>query len=234
MNIPIVHGLIDPRILINFTASPEAVQTILPAGFRPKLYNGHAIAGVCLIRLKHLRPKGVPAIFGLSSENGAHRIAVEWEENGITREGVYMPRRDTSSKFNVLAGGRIFPGKHYAAKFNVRESGDSYHVDYTSSDNTCISITGRVSDRLNDHSVFGNLERASAFFEKGAVGYSPINGRKLQGLELRTFTWKMQPLSVQDVYTSFFDTHNIPVRFDNALLMTGIAHEWRSTGEKRC
>jgi len=46
----------------------------------------------------------------ISSENGAHRIAVEWEENGTLKEGAYIPRRDTSSTLNSLAGVTIFPG----------------------------------------------------------------------------------------------------------------------------
>lgn len=37
-----------------------------------------AIVGICLIRLKNIKPKGFLDFLGLSSENGAHRIAVEW------------------------------------------------------------------------------------------------------------------------------------------------------------
>jgi hypothetical protein len=58
---------------------------------------------------------------GLRSENAAHRVAVEWEEHGHRREGVYIPRRDTNLSLNALAGGRIFPGEHHPAKFEVDE-----------------------------------------------------------------------------------------------------------------
>ena len=57
---------------------------------------------------------------GVSSENGAHRIAVEWDENEQLQEGVFIPRRDTSLRLNTLVGGRLFPGRHYLAKFNVK------------------------------------------------------------------------------------------------------------------
>jgi hypothetical protein len=50
--------------------------------------HGMGIAGICLIRLKQIRPRSLPALLGLSSENAAHRIAVEWEEHGAYREGV--------------------------------------------------------------------------------------------------------------------------------------------------
>src|SRR5512140_3069620 len=82
MKIPTIQGVIDRRILINFTVDPEIIQKIIPHPFRPKAYKGKAIVGVCLIRLKYIRPKGLPSFIGISSENAAHRIAVEWTEDG--------------------------------------------------------------------------------------------------------------------------------------------------------
>ena len=38
MNIPIIHGIIDRRILVNYVAEPEVVERILPKQFRPKIY----------------------------------------------------------------------------------------------------------------------------------------------------------------------------------------------------
>src|SRR6187397_1241068 len=98
MRIPVLKGTIKRRLLVNFRADPKAIQQILPSPFRPKLHRGHAIAGICLIRLEDIRPAGLPAIAGLSSENAAHRIAVEWTDStGTPREGVFIPRRDTGS-----------------------------------------------------------------------------------------------------------------------------------------
>lgn len=108
MKIPAIEGIIDRRILINFSVDAGVVQRILPAPFRPKTYMDRAIVGICLIRLINIRPKGFPEVVGISSENAAHRIAVKWVQHGVEKEGVYIPRRDTSSKFNHLVGGRIF------------------------------------------------------------------------------------------------------------------------------
>ena len=110
MKILTLRGIIDRRILVNFTVDPDIARKIVPDPFRPKIYNNKAIAGICLIRLKNVRPKGFPELVGISSENGAHRIAVEWTENGELKEGVFIPRRDTSSVLNSIAGNRIFPG----------------------------------------------------------------------------------------------------------------------------
>src|SRR5882672_856896 len=119
MKIPAIKGIIDRRILVNFTVDPNIISKIIPPPFKPKLYKDKAIVGICLIRLKKIRPIGFPSLISLSSENGAHRIAVEWQEKGETKEGVFIPRRDTSSLINSLVGGRIFPGRHYHANFDV-------------------------------------------------------------------------------------------------------------------
>jgi hypothetical protein len=231
VNIPTIQGIIDRRILINFTVDPGIIAEILPKPFKPKVYKGKAIVGICLIRLKKIRPKGFPSLVSLSSENGAHRIAVEWTENGVTKEGVFIPRRDTSSVFNSFVGGRLFPGRHFLADFKVIEKNAHYHIEFLSSDNTSIEIKAEETDQFNPESVFQTLENASRFFEGGAIGYSP--GRKnFEGLRLQTNHWKVQPLTVHKVHSSFFEDESVfprnSVQFDNALLMTHIEHEWHS------
>ena len=235
MKLPTIHGYIDRRILVNFIADPDTVRKIIPAPFRPKIYKGKAILGICLIRLKNIKPKGLPDFIGISSENGAHRIAVEWNEQGQTKEGVYIPRRDTSLRLNALAGGRIFPGKHYFAKFNVKEKDDNYHIDFISSDNTSICIDAKEANNFNPNSLFETLENASNFFENGSLGYSP-NGDKYEGLRLHIYKWQVKPLEVFNIRSSFFEDETVfpkgSICFDNALLMTKAEHEWHSTLDK--
>jgi|SRR5688572_6983275 len=235
MKIPIIEGIIERRVLVNYTVDPGIVQKIIPRPFRVKVYKNKAIVGICLIRLKHIRPKGFPKLFGISSENGAHRIAVEWGENNHIEQGVFIPRRDTSSILNSMAGSRIFPGRHYHAKFDVQESDQHYHIGFKSSDGTTVSTDGNKSDQLQPNSIFGSLEEVSDFFEGGGIGYSPA-GNKFDGLQLKTYNWKVEPLNITSVQSSFFeDKKNFPtgsVQFDNALLMTEIKHEWHSAGQK--
>ena len=235
MRIPTIHGYIDRRILINFTADPKTVEQIIPYPFRPKIYKDKAIVGICLIRLKNIKPKGLPDFIGVSSENGAHRIAVEWDEDNKTKSGVYIPRRDTSLKLNAIVGGRLFPGKHYHAKFNVIEEKGSYHIDFKSSDNTEISIDAVETKTFDDKSIFQTLNNASDFFEQGDLGYSP-NKDKFDGLRLKAYKWEVMPLEVSNLTSSFFANEALfpkgSITFDNALLMTKIEHEWRSVVDK--
>src|SRR3954453_779875 len=132
--LPTIHAIIDRRMLVNYRADPDVVARLIPAPFSPKLAHGRAIVGICLIRLREVRPGCVPRAFGVSSENAAHRFAVQWDDDGTVREGVYIPRRDSSSALNELLGGRVFPGVHHHAKFDVRESDDRFELSYHADD----------------------------------------------------------------------------------------------------
>lgn len=231
MKIPKIEGTIDRRILINYTVDKEVLTRFLPKPFRPQLVDGKGLAGICLIRLKHIRPLGFPKLIGLGSENAAHRIAVEWTEHGQTRQGVYIPRRDTNSLFNHWTGGRVFPGVHYLGKFDVQENAGNYDIHIKSSDDNIISISAQQAESFDAESIFKNLETASDFFKNGSIGFSP-NKSAYDGLELKTLDWHVDPLKVNNVKSSFFENEEIfpkgSVTFDNALLMRGIEHKWNN------
>lgn len=224
MKIPRIKGIIDRRILINYQVDPKVLAQYLPSPFKPKLVKGKGIAGICLIRLKEIRPKGLPKIISIGSENGAHRIAVEWTENGELKEGVYVPRRDTSCKLNSWVGGRVFPGVHHFANFKVNEANGRYEVGFVSDDQTSLAITASETEEWNKESIFDDLNCVSDFFEQGAIGYSPEHQQKnFDGLELKAYNWKVSLLEVTHVHSSFFENESIfpkgSVIFDNALLM---------------
>lgn len=232
MRVPLVRGIIDRRILTNFRVDPDVLRRILPEPFRPKLARGVGVAGICLIRLKSIRPSLMPSFLGISSENAAHRIAVEWEVEGERREGVFIPRRDTSSWVNVLVGGRLYPGEHHRARFEVRESDTDYYVALTSDDRKAnMLVDGTIGRVLPSTSVFATLDEASEFFETGSLGYSMTAAEgRFDGLELRSRDWVVSPLDVRQVESSFFDDAEVfppgSAEFDCALLMRDIDHEW--------
>jgi Uncharacterized conserved protein (COG2071) len=233
MRIPTVEGLIKRRILVNYRVDAELMRRFLPQRFRPKLQADYAIAGICLIRLEQIRPAGLPAILGISSENAAHRVAVLWDEaDGRTREGVFIPRRDTSSLLNHLAGGRIFPGEHQHADFRVTDAGGKIDFAMKSRDGSVsVELRGTPTTRWLSSSVFGSLEETSRFFEAGSVGFSVTKTKeRFDGLQLKTSFWKVEALVPEHVQSSFFaDEAAFPagsVEFDHALLMREIPHRW--------
>lgn len=240
MKIPVIRGLIERRILINYRVDPQVLAAQLPAPFRPKLVHGFGMAGICLIRLAQVRPRRLPAWLGFSSENAAHRVAVEWDEAGVTRQGVYVRRRDSNSRFNAFVGGRLFPGFHHHARFTIDEAAEHWNVALQSDDGaTSVAVRTHRAERLPATSIFETLAAASAFFAAGSLGYSdtPTPGR-YQGLELNCQQWQVEPLAVDEVRSSYFDDESrFPrgsIEFDNALLMRGIEHEWHEHANLCC
>jgi hypothetical protein len=238
MRIPVVQGIIKRRLLVDFRAEPEVVQRVLPHPFRPKLHGDFSLVGICLIRLEQIRPAGLPSALGLSSENAAHRVAVEWtDEAGIEREGVFIPRRDTGSLLNRVAGGRLFPGEHHPARFSVSDIGGRIELSMQSLDDKVeVKVVGEDSDALPASSCFKSLAEASAFFEGGSLGYSVTrHGNRLDGLLLRTLDWRLRALSISEVQSTFFaDRQRFPsgsIEFDHALIMRDLRHQWHKAAD---
>ncbi|MBA3573251.1 MAG: DUF2071 domain-containing protein [Pyrinomonadaceae bacterium] len=229
-----IHGIIDRRVLLNYHIDPEVLQQVLPSGFRPKVFRGKGIGGVCMIRFRELRPRMLPAWLGLGSENAAHRIAVEWDQDDGTKEGVFIPRRDTNSTLNKILGGRVFPGIFDKGSFVADESADEIAVTIRRQDGSEEArFKGLVGQALPDGSLFDTVEQAASFFSLGATGYSATHQEgHYHGMELRSLDWSIQPMQVEDAHTSFFsDRTRFPegsVELDCALVMRGIKHEWHS------
>jgi hypothetical protein len=197
-------GEIERRLLVNYRVDPDVVHSLLPPGLRPQVVAGFAVAGICLIRLGAVRPVGFPRWVGQRSENAAHRIAVEWDTPDGTGTGVYIPRRDSGSLLNVAVGGRLFPGRHHRARFHVVETEAELQVGCRNADGSVdVNVHGRITGEPLASSLFPDLAAASRFFRQGAVGWSPGPGGALQGLRLVTTDWRMDPVVVDSVRSSF-------------------------------
>jgi hypothetical protein len=239
LQMPVMRGIIDRRILVNFRCRANMLARVIPPPFRVKLVRDQGVAGICLIRLAQLGPRWLPRPLELDSENAAHRIAVEWDEAGNRREGVFIPRRDTDSRMNQLAGGRFFPGVHHHAEFRTAESPTRIHIDVRSDDGKVrVTVSARTTDVWPGNSVFRSMDEASAFFQTGSLGWSARNDPgEFDGIELRTHTWRMEPLIVERVESSYFNDVDVfpngSVEFDSAFLMRGIEHEWHGRGRMK-
>ena len=180
--LPTLEGVIARRVLVNF----------------------------CLIRLERLRPKGFPAAVGLASENMAHRIAIRYPTPDGPSDGVFIWRRDTDQALVSLLGGRLFPGVHGKAAFDVAESDASLTMDVST-----------------EH---------GEFFGRGDCGFScSLRQARLEGMRLKTLVWKMEPLAVDDARAVFYeDATRFPAGsavLDGAVLMRGIPHEWHELAD---
>jgi|HubBroStandDraft_5_1064220.scaffolds.fasta_scaffold120260_1 hypothetical protein len=207
------------------------VADLLPAPFRPQLIGGWAVGGICLIRLGGIRPRGVPRVLGLRTENLAHRFAVEWDDEQGAHQGVFIPRRDTSSRITELAGGRLFPGDHQRARFVVSEPGPAVEILAVSADDSMrLSVLATETDDLGS-ALFAGTGEAIEFFWLGSHGYSPsrLTGC-LDGVRLEADSWAARPMNVQRLESSFFGDQSLfpagSCVLDSALVMRNLRGAW--------
>jgi hypothetical protein len=169
---------------------------------------------------------------GLRSENAAHRIAVEWNTPDGVATGVYIPRRDSGSLTNVVIGGRLFPGQHHRARFEVHETAQDLRVAFASADHTVsVRLHARTTREWTASGLFAGLDEASDFFRQGATGYSATSdGRCLDGLEMHTSAWQVEPVEILTAHSSFFEDNtrfpSCSATLDCALLMRNVAVTW--------
>lgn len=239
MPLPRLHSEIERRLLVNYRADPDVVAGLLPAPFRPRLVRGSAVVGICLIRLGGTRLPGMPRGLGLrAAENGAHRIAVEWDTPDATRYGVFIPRRDSGSATTVAAGGRLYPGWHHRASFSVDETERDLRVAFHATDGTHVDVHARVAgDPLADvvfaTGLFADLDEASEFFRSGADGYS-VSRRPgvYEGLRLVTSRWEIEAAHVVHARSSYYDDPALfpsgSVELDSALVMRRVPADWQA------
>ena len=230
--LPILEGVIARRLLVNYRIAPEVAQKLVPAPMTVQIQNGFAVAGICLIRLEQLRPKGLPAAIGLSSENMAHRIAVRYPAEGGMQDGVFIRRRETDQRLITLLGGRLFPGVHHAARFDVEDTGGCVEMHITTEGGASdVSLTAAPAEEWTPTPLFTTLAESSAFFKRGDCGFScGLHEEVLEGMQLRVLDWKASALKITRLHSAFFEDASLfppgSAVFDSALLMRGIPHEW--------
>ena len=128
------------------------------------------------------------------------------KRSGITKEGVFISRRDTSSRLNQMLGGRVFPGEHHHAEFDVADDGPEICFSMRlADDEVTLDLEGRTAAGLPSDSIFKSLEDSSNFFEGGSVGYSvTAENDRLDGLKLETNDWHVEPLDDPKPGVEFF------------------------------
>ncbi len=221
---PVLQATIARRLLVAYRLDPDAAEHLVPAPFTLHLVNGYAVGWVSLDRIADLRPRGLPAAIGFGSENAAHRIAVDWYQQGRTATGAFVLSRHTDSRVTVALGDRLFPGARERAEFDVADSGSELRVALASE--TCtVEVSVVTSAGVIASELFASTDEAWRFFRRGAVSYS-LRGRgaALDGLDMRTKPSDVHAASIDHASSTVFPRDvGVP---DSALVLRDLAVEW--------
>ena len=156
--IPVVRGVID-RILVITGWTRPSCRGVCPRRSDPNwsraAWRGFASSG------SNVRPPCAPSS-GISSENAAHRIAVEWDDGRERGRRLHpSPRHVVVAQLPV--GGRLFPGDHHHARFDVEEHDGHYRVALDSDDRDTHVVVAGVRHPSAGGSIFGSLTRRPIF-----------------------------------------------------------------------
>jgi hypothetical protein len=99
--------------------------------------------------------------------------------------------------------------------------------------NTHLQVRAELAPLFPSDSMFDSIEHASACFQNCPLGFSPSTiPNQFKMIQLKTKSWAVKPLHILELKSSFFSDRSLfpdrSIQFDNALLMTGIEHEWHS------
>jgi len=151
------------------------------------------------------------------------------------RSGDYLTSSEVSPIFGALVGRQrpeMWDALGRPPAFQVAEGNGCLGVSVlTENRRADVSFDSGYPGRWRGTPLFGDMDEASQFFERGDCGFSSrLRGGGLEGMWLRSLRWDMIPLFVRRVRTAFFeDPERFPrgsVEFDCALLMRGIPHDW--------
>lgn len=228
MRAPQLTGRIERRILVDHLVSPELAQGLVPDGVDLRLVDGRAVVGMCLIHLSGLRPRHLPLWTGTSVEAVAHRISVWGPADQGRVGGVFVPRRDTTSRAAAAVGGRLFPGVHGLALIDVHEDGDRFAISATTADGATIDVAVHrppapgvcVAEPLTaapartpqaavdgpepDQAAAARADALSALHRSELLAWSPDpSGRGLEVVEMRCHRWSTSSLVVERASSSW-------------------------------
>jgi len=224
-----ITGTMARRLLVNWRIPLDAARRALPARVRPSAINGHAIAGLCLVRLTQMRFPGMPAWAGLASENLAIRMGVEWDAPQGLRKAVLIFRRETGSAVNAFVGARIRFGIHHRGTFHVHDDGTSVAIRARGTNyRHSLSVRVRPADHIPATSIFDGMPQVETFFRSGECGYSPAAEPGMwDGIRLRLHHWDLQPMEIGHARSSLMDDlFDGQARVDSAYIMRNIEHTW--------
>ncbi len=216
------------RLLVNFRTDPGLVAAQLPDRLIADEVGGFAMVGICAISLRSIRPPGVPTRVGLSTDNVAQRIAVRDADTG--ERGVYVARRDTSSRIAASLAATIFPARLGHSQVTVID--DVERVNLVSRPNRPgaeLDLVVSAADGLGADSVFDGVDTAANWLRDAAVGWT-FEGDRVERVTLDTGRWPVTPLRIEHVRSQWHhDRFRASLEFDHALIVRDLHARWHGT-----
>jgi uncharacterized protein YqjF (DUF2071 family) len=83
-------------VSVNYAVEPEPLARLLPPPLEPEIHKGRGWVQILMSSLRDLRPRGVPALFGVCFYQVSYRAAVRYPVGSAWRRGGYFLRSETN------------------------------------------------------------------------------------------------------------------------------------------
>lgn len=223
-----IEGVISRRLLVNATVDADVVRPLLPAGSAPLLVGAddRALVGVCLLRVRDLRPLGLPRAIGRSFEGVAHRISVTRADGSAA---VHIVRRETPDRVARVIGGRLFPGTHWP--IDLRPTRGDLRVEGTGDGGPplLVDVLDEAPATGSPRSVLGDDAAASTFFVGADRATSPSRrtGRHeellMQAAPFTVRSVRVRELVLDRLAWALGGVPSTGLSFDSAFLVRDVA-----------
>ncbi|HMK11746.1 MAG TPA: hypothetical protein VK461_09205 [Acidimicrobiales bacterium] len=229
---PVLQATLERRLLVTYRLDPDAVADLVPGPFWLHMVGGFAVGSITLDHVTALRPRGLPAATGFTSQNAAHRIAVEWEQQGRRAAGTFVLARHTSARRIAAAGDRIFPGQRERADFAVDDRGPNLSVAFRSRDGVVAVDADVAVDDVGASELFSRPDEAWRLSIRGAMTASlRRRGGVLDWIDEHARGGRVRAASIERVTSSLFPAAvGAP---DSAIVARDVTIEWRAVPPPR-
>jgi hypothetical protein len=237
-------GDVRERFLLTYRVDPRAVRALAPGPFEPVVRDGVAFAGVCLVEMRGMRPRGLPARLGFADHEAVYRLIVEYESPTLGRlRGIVAPRSDAAHPL-IVVGGRFL--SHYGfhhARIEKRRRGNHVLLRHRTADGGGDLDAELAVDperrALPLGSCFASLDDAVDFLVGMRHSFSWDRRRQVVHRSLiRHAPWTMSvALPLRPPRLAYFAgepfRHYGGAELDSVLQMRDVPHVWGATRAER-
>lgn len=200
--IPITYkGELHDVKLVNFSVNMEEVLPLVPAGIKVRDFDGKAIISMVNVKLRNMRPTGLPKALSFDYQHIAFRLLVEdGPLNEGENKGIFFLKSFSDKPMVVWSGNLMTNYRLSNAEIN---EGSSFNLDQGGR-----FIRYRLTDKAvpedkNLKSIIGAIDRAYAI-EEG----------KLMKTLIQRETWPIERVDCTDFKTNFFSSTELLGAFE--------------------
>jgi hypothetical protein len=207
-------GTLDRCWLFAFRTPLANVQRKLPSVLEPVSYDGHAFWNVVVSHIDRMRPKGAPAVTGVSYWHVAYRLYVRFHPSGGPPiEGLNFTRSDCDSALMTRAGNLVTDFNFHTSTINVEDTGGRLTIDIESPDAPASASANRAAPvSLANGSPFGSLDEAARFLKYKPFGISVgKSGEDINIVRIRRQedAWSSRLIHVEQQTWSYFADNDV-------------------------